>query len=505
MAAAGGAGAGAGAGASAAGVSDAAAKAAVRAAIAEALPGQALLLYLERFALPSFAVQPLAMPTSATIDIDSSIEAGISLILMDRDEETEKLLNKKFLSTNSRQHYKDINTFNHQILDYLRKTLSLDSEDEQAFFRNLLEVADTHARFLDGRSKLTFIRDKLQHIMYQTILTEKERTQITGSIERDGFTREGVAGSYNRSRPYDFTLHNDLIRGIEEGRILDDYDLSAIELSQIPIYLFLVTPQGHASIMVVFGSKLYSIGLGLEEASSSVRESDLFAQAILMSPDPLVRPEARTASGAPYKYKIADIGILKLKHLARIRKTLEEQEEKKTIRFSYDDDDGGYHLNFFTIPLKLMYSYFSPERGFLGDYYNCVSFATEIFGERVTCSDRGVANPDKCRSKIITDASLLAVTRAEGAVAAAAAGANVFAGAAAAAAVAGSARESHTPAEALFKIYLLAYLGEEVSVRITKFFPVLHNESMGGGGRRRRTRRHRRHRPKKLDRRTRRR
>jgi hypothetical protein len=469
---------------------DPAAAATTKEAIMTAKQGETVLLYLRQFAMPSFKIQPLVTPSPTFHVAMQRIKSYVPHLL------EEMFLLPFMMESTMKQslatlYELNMNRFNNMIMEILKDKLGYTDKLFLEQFKKLLKTANTDEKgqkFMNGESKLDY--------MMNMFLVEVERDEVFGTIERKGFIRSDILPhSYSREWPFSFDLHPNLQSAILRKTIKDVYN-GAEPISSIPLYLFLLSPKGHASIMVLFESKLYSLGLGLEDVTSSVGEAPVSGQAIFMSPDSLIIPERMTSSGEHYKYKIIDVGILTATHLHRIQELLAYQVPVQTLLFKYNGTDNTYQVDDYTIYLNRTYHYFSMGGGGKKDYLNCVSFAEMVFHERVSCGDwraaGAVVNPDSCLSTYITTAALTPIAKRFGAEAALSA-IGEEAAAAAAAAVAATVSAAYTPAEALLKLYLLAYLGADVSVITTGLFPLLYTPvAARGGARRRKTRRRQR-------------
>jgi hypothetical protein len=440
----------------------AAASIAARDDFQRAPPGEALLKYITYHKLSQFKIQPLAVPRVDNVANDASLE----YFHADFVSKSPDLANIPITREQLVKRLNDIRLPNPELVAMI--------EAEYAAV----------APFFDGAKPVPTA-------VQENILTAGEREAITGSLEAASFA--GAADSYSRKRPFQFVLHNDLQRAVADGKIKHAYT-GAETVADTPLYLFLLSPNGHASIMIIYNNILYSIGLGYNEAISE-RGAVAVAPAMLFSPDFLIRPEEQTRRGIPYKYIIIDVGFLTTGHLNRIISSLEEQKQIKDLIFNKDPTTGAVDADHFKITLNRYYSYVSAAGS--DNFINCITFAQKIFKERVYCG--AISNPDSCRSNFITNAALSEAVKQ----------AMLAAGADAETAEATRKAYSVTPypAEELFKLYMEQYQRGEQSINLTKYFELLYTPvATTGGARRRKTRRHRRrHRPKKLDRRTRRR
>lgn len=255
------------------------------------------------------------------------------------------------------------------------------------------------------------------------------------------------------------------------SNVKDSYsaDLSA---GDVPIYFFIITNFGHASIIIYSMGVLYSVGLGLNYGSWAARSatprlesaftgrSDFLADGVLLSPDFLVKPAAlHPTKGTPFNYKIIDIGLFKTKHVERI---LSLTSKSTTTTAHFDKiEPYNYQFSHFEIDIKKKYMYLSSAKiaEITGDFYNCVSFAQTIFKERVDCTIGmvGPVDPFRCRSR-------------SGSVA---------------------------KVRGLFEEYMEDYIS---GAKLSRTFPRL-DSVVAGGGRRRRSRRNKMHRRSKVSRR----
>lgn len=191
-------------------------------------------------------------------------------------------------------------------------------------------------------------------------------------------------------------------------------------LSEVPLYFFILTNFGHASILIYSSGMLYSIGLGLAAGSlaSGLRISarnDLIANAHIYGPDFLITPnKGREKAGVfePYKYHIIDIGVLQKRHLDRIQNVLNKATGNVSMNFEVTDAQERRSTDYFykysgaSLELNLTYSYISSRTTskMLGTFYNCISFAEDVFRERVGCPASAyasnIAHPGGCKSYI---------------------------------------------------------------------------------------------------------
>jgi hypothetical protein len=196
----------------------------------------------------------------------------------------------------------------------------------------------------------------------------------------------GTDEQYSITRKATFEINPELA-----GEVKSEYTSEKDRLNEIPIYIFLTDRNAHASIMVFSRGVLYSLGLGYvgEHMKMGRFEKDpsIMSKAGLYSPDYLVRPESKTSSDKPYKYKIVDVGFLKQKHLTRINNILKSSTGDVEVSF-VKDSGSKYTFQTNLIPLSLLYFMWSPPgvASAAGTYLNCASFANNIFAERVNCS-----------------------------------------------------------------------------------------------------------------------
>lgn len=174
---------------------------------------------------------------------------------------------------------------------------------------------------------------------------------------------------------------------------LDTYDLD-MPIGSIPIYLLIVVNKSHASLIVYFSGKLFSLGLLYDNISS-----------ILSSPDTIIKPES-----SRFKYDIIDIGILKKKHLMRILDITGKTQLPIVSEFTHSLKAGHYVFSNYIIPLNKAYSKYTTKYSSRKNQgFNCASFIEFIFRERIHCGDRytGVfIDPSACKSRYIDNVPL---------------------------------------------------------------------------------------------------
>jgi hypothetical protein len=256
------------------------------------------------------------------------------------------------------------------------------------------------------------------------------------------------------------------------ANVKDSYSAD-VSAGDVPIYFFIITNFGHASIIIYSMGVLYSVGLGLNYGSWAARSAtprlegaftgreDFLADGVLLSPDFLVKPAAiNPKKGTPFNYKIIDIGLFKTKHAERIL-SLTSKSTTTTAHFDKIDEPHIYQFSHFEIDIKKKYMYLSSAHiaKITGDFYNCVSFAQIIFRERVDCTIGlvGPVDPFRCRSRLGDVATV----------------------------------------RGLFEEYMRDYISGE---NLSRTFPRL-DFAVAGGGRRRRSRRNKMRRRSKVSRR----
>jgi hypothetical protein len=224
---------------------------------------------------------------------------------------------------------------------------------------------------------------------------------LTGSIENEFVKKDGTEGTFeNVSMSTECQLHADLRQFMINPEPAE---------TDRPLYILLVsTKVEHASIMIFYDGKLYSIGLGL-----------LGENAALYTPDYLIRPEK-------YTYSIIDIGFLKKSHLINLLEKCDISTYSLTsgrlpvsIYFKENIFDA------FIITLGTKYSRYSLSArsigNAIGNGINCASFASSIFNDRVRCNVGSkvpvigpilslistIASPSGCKSIYIDKPDLL--------------------------------------------------------------------------------------------------
>lgn len=217
-----------------------------------------------------------------------------------------------------------------------------------------------------------------------------------------------------------YKIHNDLDSNVE-----DTYTYSSDRsgrIGNIPIYFVVLTTNtptqlgGHASIIIYYGGKLFSVGLGVQRAQilvniraalgkpaapSARAISEFFSAAVLWSPDNNINLEDVVS------YKIIDIGFLKRKHINRIQEYLNRAIKKVDIELtSLPNNKIGFDN--LTINLNKLYSLVGSPliTAATGTAINCVIFAADIFKERLMCQNIiGVVTDPlaDCTSLVISD------------------------------------------------------------------------------------------------------
>jgi hypothetical protein len=199
-------------------------------------------------------------------------------------------------------------------------------------------------------------------------------------------------------------------------------------MGNAPLYIvvFGKVAGGHASIFFYVNATLYSVGLGYlggKEGKSAERISGILggqlkANAYLYSPDYLIQPgKGKTVKGhlIPFRYEIADIGLLQPGHLDRIREFLVQAGKEFTIGMEpmqgEDEDESLHRYKFkcYYINLNKTYNMISRKGTATAtlNNINCTTFAEVIFRERLTCpiiSESLASHPLRCRSKVLGNA-----------------------------------------------------------------------------------------------------
>ena len=225
---------------------------------------------------------------------------------------------------------------------------------------------------------------------------------LTGSVENKFVKKDGTEGTYDDVyyMSTECQLHKDLIQFMINPEPAE---------TDRPLYILLVsTKVEHASIMIFYGGKLYSIGLGM-----------LGANAALYTPDYLIRPEK-------YTYSIIDIGFLKKSHLINLLQkcnfsTYSLTSGRLPVSMYFKENI----FDTFMITLEGKYSRYSLSArsigNAIGNGMNCASFAASIFSDRVRCNVGSrvpvigpllslistVASPSGCKSIYIEKPDLL--------------------------------------------------------------------------------------------------
>ena len=224
---------------------------------------------------------------------------------------------------------------------------------------------------------------------------------LTGSVENKFVKKDGTEGTFeNVSMSTECQLHEDLRQFMINPEPAE---------TDRPLYILLVsTKVEHASIMIFYDGKLYSIGLGL-----------LGENAALYTPDYLIRPEK-------YTYSIIDIGFLKKSHLINLLEKCDISTYSLTsgilpVSMYFKENI----FDAFIITLGTKYSRYSLSArsigNALGNGMNCASFAASIFSDRVRCNVGSkvpvigpllslistIASPSGCKSIYIDKPDLL--------------------------------------------------------------------------------------------------
>ncbi len=275
-------------------------------------------------------------------------------------------------------------------------------------------------------------------IATETALPIDIQSDIIGKMA----TRETISGTA------DYIIFNPILA----EHVQDSYsDIEKIE--DAPVYFFLISTFGHASIMIFYNATLYSLGLGLNitksdgsmAADASVRgiesaaaaagagasavnhaegisgmlrqgleaayigRQDFMGQGRIYSPDFLLKPGAFKSSGERYSYNLIDMGFFNRTHMNRIMSVFKGSNKNVDTNFFLTPSEGEEytrHFDFYNIHLAKKYIYLSNRvvASTLGDYLNCVSFAQTVFRERVRCDSVktiGIVDPHLCRSIIL--------------------------------------------------------------------------------------------------------
>lgn len=165
-------------------------------------------------------------------------------------------------------------------------------------------------------------------------------------------------------------------------------------ISDCPIYAFIITPSGHAFILILAYVELgggggggrgtypmaFSLGVGVDYNLGSILSAVGVGQLGIFSPDFSFRFE-RPEPG----FRIIDVGLFKKKHADRIEEILKTQSDL-THSVNLELIDKNFARYFVSIK-EGVYSLASPEGGIKGSFFNCVSFAQYVFDERVECID----------------------------------------------------------------------------------------------------------------------
>jgi hypothetical protein len=224
---------------------------------------------------------------------------------------------------------------------------------------------------------------------------------LTGSVENKFVKKDGTEGTFeNVSMSTECQLHEDLRQFMINPEPAE---------TDRPLYILLVsTKVEHASIMIFYDGKLYSIGLGL-----------LGENAALYTPDYLIRPEK-------YTYSIIDIGFLKKSHLINLLEKCDISTYSLTsgilpVSMYFKENI----FDAFIITLGRKYSRYSLSArsigNAIGNGMNCASFAASIFSDRVRCNVGSkvpvigpllslistIASPSGCKSIYIDKPDLL--------------------------------------------------------------------------------------------------
>jgi hypothetical protein len=201
-----------------------------------------------------------------------------------------------------------------------------------------------------------------------------------------GYNQLTIPG-YNRG----FIINDELNEGIKES--YDDNDLIK---GSVPIYFVVyVGVATHLSLIVHYGGRSYSLGLGFVGAKSKscgIKKElpvEFISKAGFYSPDYLVKPCGVTSKGELFSYKLVDFGAFTRMHADRILEYNVDTSQGVTL------DLTGPSMY---IPLTATYSKVSNRILASKEYVNCTSFLASIFRERIDCSTVGVDIPWKCES-----------------------------------------------------------------------------------------------------------
>lgn len=232
------------------------------------------------------------------------------------------------------------------------------------------------------------------------------------------------------------SIHPDLMA---EGAVKDEYNATDA-ISEIPIYIVVISKAagGHASMIVFFGGRLYSLGLGYSGGAKMQRRTEKYEaaerkaakvkaggdlssvinDAAFYSPDFLIKPAAVTSKGTPYSFKVADIGVLKKSHLTKIQTILNAGKQgggwfsgdaswKAQFQVELAGGRSNFQFDSYVIDIGTPYSMVAT-RFSSGSAINCTSFLEYLFKERLSCpafSTFLVSRPANCQSKAFKDPS----------------------------------------------------------------------------------------------------
>lgn len=188
-----------------------------------------------------------------------------------------------------------------------------------------------------------------------------------------------------------------------------------------PMYMAFIS-RGHATVVFLHRNKLYSLGFGSAgDIQSGIESSGLLlsrlnlGQAVMMSPDALVKAKGKTSSGELHKARLVDAGILRGHHLKRLQNYLNSIKlgvdstgtgyyngDENTF-FDYEERDG-HRFGYYNYILNATYSLISfPDIvKTTGTLYNCTSALEDIFRETLTCPFNdylGISFPEKCTTR----------------------------------------------------------------------------------------------------------
>lgn len=206
----------------------------------------------------------------------------------------------------------------------------------------------------------------------------------------------------------------------EQARELSQYD-SREEVGEQPLFMVLTSlRETHVVIAILChserGPTIYSFGAAINAGRGPLLGRQLVlpdghsyaAGLAFTSPDFSFDPRGTTRAGKAYSFRLVDIGIFTKEHVRRIDAYLEERDRDgnvllcrvipEAVNFSGHD----YRFDFWRIyvPTQLY--------GHLSSVYSatvqtqttsCASIVTNIFRERIDCSNMGVADPAKCRNR----------------------------------------------------------------------------------------------------------